>query len=82
MVWSGQKEQALDVLRRLHHTADDPEDRLAHAEHAQIVLQVEFEQELKASWIQIFKKPSLRRRAILSMFLLYVSGWHELDDGS
>lgn len=70
LIWSGKKEQAWDVLRRLHQKSDDPEDRMAHAEYTQIVLQVEHDKETKVGWIQIFKIPSLRRRALLGMFLL------------
>ena len=70
LVWTGKKEEAWAVLRRLHHNTEDPEDRQAHAEFTQIVLQVEHDREMKVGWIQIFKIPSLRKRALLCMFLL------------
>ncbi|KEF53346.1 uncharacterized protein A1O9_10321 [Exophiala aquamarina CBS 119918] len=72
LIWSGKKEQAYDVLRRLHLKPGDTEDRMAHAEYTQIVLQVEHDEEMKVGWVQIFRKGSLRRRAVLGMFLLYV----------
>ncbi|KAJ9603013.1 hypothetical protein H2200_012308 [Cladophialophora chaetospira] len=73
LIWTEKKEKAWDVLRRLHHNPDDPEDRQAHAEFTQIVLQVEHDREMKVGWIQIFKVPSLRRRALLCMFLIFAT---------
>lgn len=62
----------MQVLQRLHHGAGtgDQVDQGVRAEYTQIVLQVEHDKSEKAGFIQIFKKPTLRRRAILAMFLL------------
>lgn len=73
LVWSGHNEQAWTVLRRLHHDPDDPEDRAAHAEFTQIVLQVEHDKENGGGFIQILKRPSLRKRALLVIFATYVT---------
>ncbi|KIW86607.1 uncharacterized protein Z519_12791 [Cladophialophora bantiana CBS 173.52] len=51
----------------------DPEDKGARAEYTQIVLQVEHDKEEQAGFVQIFRKPTLRRGAILVIFLLFAS---------
>ena len=70
LVWAGKKEQAWKVLHRLHHNPRDAEDRAAHAEYTQIVLQVEHDKDLKAGFIQMFRRPTWRRRAFSVIFLL------------
>lgn len=70
LVWAGKKEQAWRILHRLHHDPHDGEDRAAHAEYTQIVLQVEHDKEAKAGFIQIFRRPTWRRRAFSVLFLL------------
>ena len=70
LVWAGKKEQAWKVLHRLHHSTSDAEDRVAHAEYTQIVLQVEHDKETGAGFVQMFRKPSWRRRALSVIFLL------------
>ncbi len=70
LIWAGQKEQAWKVLHRLHQNKHDTEDLAAHAEYTQILLQVEHDKDLKAGFIQIFRRPTWRRRAFSVIFLL------------
>ena len=72
LVWAGKKEQAWKVLHRLHQNPHDAEDRVAHAEYTQIILQVEHDKEVGAGFVQMFRTPSLRRRAFSVIFLLWV----------
>ncbi|ETI27393.1 hypothetical protein G647_09583 [Cladophialophora carrionii CBS 160.54] len=61
--------EAWAVLRRIHHDPDDEADSAAHAEFVQIKRQVEFEKEQKAGYIEMFRKPSWRKRSLLAIFI-------------
>ena len=63
----------MTVLREMRHDPADPEDTAAHAEHIQIVRQVELDREDTAGYIQMLRKPSWRRRSALAFFLLFAS---------
>ena len=58
------------MLRKLHRNPDDPNDSMALAEFFQISQQVNHDKELRATYYDIFKRPSWRKRALLVMFLL------------
>ncbi|KIX02609.1 uncharacterized protein Z518_08551 [Rhinocladiella mackenziei CBS 650.93] len=69
----GRTHEAWDVLQRIHHDPNDPEDSAAHAEYTQIVRQVEFDKEQEAGYLQMFKKPSWRRRSLLALFIQFAA---------
>lgn len=69
--WVNRSDEALEVLRKIHHDPDDPLDTAAKAEHVQITKQVEFDKEIKAGYIQMFTKPSWRKRSLLAFFLIF-----------
>jgi hypothetical protein len=70
--WVGKSDEAWNVIKKLHHDPNDPSDAAARAEFLQITRQVEFDREQKSGYIQMFKKPSWRRRCLLVMFLQYI----------
>ncbi len=65
----GKTTEAWEVIRRIHHDPTDPGDTAAHAEYTQIVRQVEFDKEQPGGYIEMFRKPSWRRRSLLAMFI-------------
>jgi hypothetical protein len=69
----GKREQAWAVLRKLHYDPSDPTEAGPRAELTQIVRQVEADKSEEAGFIQMFKKPSWRRRTLSAMFLLSVT---------
>jgi hypothetical protein len=72
LAWIGQNAEAWAVIQRIHNDPSDPSNSFAHAEFTQIVRQVEHDKEQKAGYIQMFVKPSWRRRSLLVMFLTYL----------
>ncbi|RLL94972.1 hypothetical protein CFD26_103594 [Aspergillus turcosus] len=70
LVEHGRKEEAAQILERLHRTKDDPDGVLAHAEMVQIVAQVEAEKSLPSSYLYILRTPHLRKRFICTLL-----GW-------
>lgn len=63
-------DEAWQVLQRLHHDDTDPTDAAAHAEMIQITRQVSFDKQQKAGYVEMFRKPSWRKRSVLVMFLM------------
>lgn len=70
LVWQGKREQAWDILKRLHHDSSNPSEADAGAEFMQIVRQFELDQEDTVTFLKMFQKPSWRRRSISVLFLL------------
>ena len=70
LAWVGKNEQAWEVIKRIHHYNDDLQDTSARAEFVQIVAQVDFDKTQRSGYIDIFRKPSWRKRAFLAIFLL------------
>jgi hypothetical protein len=56
-------DEAIKVIKRLHH----PEE--ATVELAQMTRQVAIDRTLDSSWIQMFKKPSYRKRSLMALVL-------------
>ena len=70
LCWINKSEDALQVIKRLHHDPDDPDDLAAHAEFLQIKYCVEQDRELKSGYREMFTQPSWRRRSILVMSIM------------
>ncbi len=70
LVWQGKREQAWDILKRLHHDPSSPSDADARAEFTQIVRQFELDKEDTVTFLKMFQKPSWRRRSISVLLLL------------
>ena len=68
--WIGKNDEAWQVIKRIHHDPTDPADSAARAEFIQITRQVEYDKNEKAGYIQMFTKPSWRRRSMLVMFIM------------
>ncbi|KPI40243.1 Low-affinity glucose transporter HXT3 [Cyphellophora attinorum] len=69
LVLNNQGAEALDVLRRIHGDPSNPDDTFAQAEYTQIVAQTEKDQETTASYLEMFRKPSWRKRSVLALFI-------------
>jgi hypothetical protein len=63
-------EKAWEIIRKLHYDPLDPLEDGARAEFTQIVQQVEFDKKDNPGWIQMFKRPSWRRRTLSAMFIM------------
>lgn len=69
LAWVDRNAEAWAVIQRIHNDPSDPTNSFAHAEFTQIVRQVEHDKGQKAGYIQMFAKPSWRRRSLLVIFL-------------
>ncbi|EXJ66290.1 uncharacterized protein A1O5_10442 [Cladophialophora psammophila CBS 110553] len=66
LVMQGRDDEAKRVLEKIH-TRSSKGRNLADAELLQIQRQVMIDRELDSSWVQLFKKPSYRKRAFLGI---------------
>ena len=66
-------DEAHDVIRRLHHTPQDPRETIATKEFYQMVQQIKLDQTLRSrggNW-EIFATKSNRKRALLGFLLMF-----------
>lgn len=69
LVEHGQSQAAGEILHRIHKTKADPSGRVAQAELAQIVAQVEHDRAQPRSWAFIFRTPSMRKRLVCTLLV-------------
>ncbi len=67
----GRVDEAWAIVHRLHSDVNDPNDEFATREFYQMRKQIELDSTLKTSYVEIFRKPSYRKRAIITMYLFF-----------
>jgi hypothetical protein len=65
----GRTDQAWTIIHRMHSSPDDLTDEFAKREFYQMRKQIELDVTFQTSYLGIFKQPSLRKRAIMTIFL-------------
>ncbi|KAK1810554.1 hypothetical protein LTR12_015061 [Friedmanniomyces endolithicus] len=63
----GRDAEAEQILIKLHSDPRDPENVVAAAEFYQIQKQMQIDRTLGSSWLNIIRKPSYRKRALLAI---------------
>ena len=71
-VMKSRDDEATSVLGKIHSSSTEGHDR-ARAEFYQIQKQVALDRELDCTWVQLFRKPSYRKRAFLGMATTCIS---------
>lgn len=61
------QEEAWKIIKDIHDNPHDPEHEFARREFYQIRKQIELDRKLDCSWIQMFRKPSYRKRSLLAI---------------
>jgi hypothetical protein len=61
------QEEAWKIIQNIHANSADPEDEFARREFYQIRKQIELDRTLDCSWIQMFSRPSYRKRSLLAI---------------
>jgi MFS family permease len=60
----GRVEEAREIVMKLHHVKGELDQEYARVEFYQMQMQTEFDQRLSPTWMQMFSRPSYRKRAI------------------
>jgi hypothetical protein len=64
-------EEALAILKSLHASTGLQSDHFAEMECYQIQKQIKFDNEHKMSYLQIFRHPTMRKRALITICLTW-----------
>lgn len=64
------KEQAWSVIEKLHGDYTDRDNEFAHREFYQMAQQAAYDRTINSSWIELFRRPSYRKRVLFGMFLM------------
>ena len=65
-------EEAWSIVSRLHVSKDNPNDTYAEEEFFQMRKQAEADARMVSSWLEMFRKPSYRRRSLLVIALAFI----------
>ena len=67
----GRVDEAWAIIHRLRSESIDANDEFAKREFYQMRKQIELDTTMKTSYVEIFRKPSYRKRAIITMYLFF-----------
>lgn len=73
LLLKGRKEEARKIVFTLHGMKDDPEQEFARGEFFQMEKQAEVDVVLNASWAEMFRRPSYRKRTMLAVGFAFFS---------
>jgi sugar porter (SP) family MFS transporter len=71
LLMKGREEEATNVVRRFHSGPGDTEHQFANMELIQMRKQIELDRTLPSSWMDIFKRPSYRKRLLMAIYLVF-----------
>ncbi|KAF2742385.1 MFS transporter [Sporormia fimetaria CBS 119925] len=77
LIMNDRDEDARAILNRLHSDPSDPTNEYARFEFYQIRKQIAIDRSLDGSWVAMFRKPSYRKRALITIgttFFIQCSG--------
>jgi len=67
----GRRQEALDIVKKLHKTPSDPEDVVARQEFWLMEKQYEMDRSLSLSRFELFRTPANRKRALMAFILMW-----------
>lgn len=67
----GRRQEALDIVKRLHRTPADPEDTKARQEFWLMEKQFEMDAQMSFGRFELFKTPANRKRALMAFILMW-----------
>lgn len=67
----GRREEAFDIVKRLHRTPDDKEDIAARQEFYMMEKQYELDAQLKTRRFEIFRTKPNRRRSLIAAIMMW-----------
>ncbi|CAK7226477.1 hypothetical protein SBRCBS47491_006245 [Sporothrix bragantina] len=71
LIAKGRHEEALAILKSLHARAGHETDHFAEMECYQIQQQIDFDKGRKMTYLEIFKHPTMRKRALITICLTW-----------
>ncbi|EXJ77940.1 hypothetical protein A1O3_09099 [Capronia epimyces CBS 606.96] len=71
LLLKGRHEQALKITARLHSTASNANHEFVQKEMYQMRKQIELDRTLNASWVELLRRPSYRKRVFMAIFIVF-----------
>ncbi|KAK5096994.1 hypothetical protein LTR70_002203 [Exophiala xenobiotica] len=72
LLMKGRVEEARAITYKLHHMKSDPDDEFARGEFYQMAKQAEVDRKLDPGWLEMFRRPSYRKRVTLAMTFAFI----------
>jgi MFS family permease len=72
LLMKGRIEEARQVVYKLHARKDDPDEEFVRAEFYQMSKQAEVDRTLEPGYLDMFRKPSYRKRTLLAMGFAFI----------
>ncbi|KAK5064580.1 hypothetical protein LTR84_000413 [Exophiala bonariae] len=72
LLMKGRIEEAREVVFKLHARKDDPDNAFARSEFYQMTKQAEIDRELEPGWMEMFRRPSYRKRSFIAMGFAFI----------
>lgn len=72
LLMQGRVDEAKAITLRLHRLKGDANDDFANFEFYQMAQQAEIDRKLDPSWLELFRRPSYRKRCILAMTFAFI----------
>lgn len=67
------KEEAWLVIKKIYKGSNDSDDDFARREFYQMAQQADFDRTVDSSWVELFRRPSYRRRALFGICLMFLT---------
>lgn len=72
LLMKGRIEEAKAITFKLHKLKSDPDNEFAKFEFYQMSKQAEVDRELDPGWLELFRRPSYRKRCLLAMTFAFI----------
>jgi len=72
LLMQGRIEEAREIIMKLHSVKDDLDQTFARGEFYQMSNQAELDRIQEAGWIEMFRRPSYRKRAFMVMGFAFI----------
>ena len=72
LLMKGRKEEAKAIVFRLHRVKDNPDDSFPLSEYHQMAAQAEVDRKAEPGWIELFRRPTYRKRCMLAMGFAFI----------
>ena len=69
----GRTEEAREIIMKLHGGPQEHQQEFARGEFLQIQRQTDIDKELRPSWLDMFKRPSYRKRTVIACTFAFLS---------
>ncbi|KAF1981968.1 MFS general substrate transporter [Aulographum hederae CBS 113979] len=72
LLMKGHAEKAREIVMRIHSIPDDPDQEYPRSEFYQMQKQAEHDKKLEPTWLEMFTKPSYRKRTMLGCLFAFL----------